>query len=65
MSDGELVSEQVYRIKLNDLEQLEDISVFEIEGKHIREFDRELYLQLVYFPAEMISCFDTVIRDLY
>ena len=39
--------------------------MFEVEGKHLKEFDKELYLQLVYFPAEMISCFDQVIRDLY
>jgi hypothetical protein len=34
MADGELVSEQIYRIKLNELDTFGGI--FEIEGKHIR-----------------------------
>ena len=39
--------------------------LFEVDGRHLREYDQELYLRLIYFPAEMISCFDFVLRDLY
>jgi DNA replication licensing factor MCM4 len=64
--EGEAVSEKVYRNQLNELELLEDESaVFAVDGRHIREFDRGLYLQFIYFPAEMISCFDEVIKHLY
>lgn len=36
-----------------------------MDARHIKEFDRELYLQFVYFPAEMISCFDDVLKALF
>jgi DNA replication licensing factor MCM4 len=62
--DGEVVSEKVYRGQLNDMEATEG-SCFEVDGRHIKEFDRELYLQFVYFPAEMISCFDDVLKALF
>lgn len=39
--------------------------IFEVEGRHIREFDRELYLQFVYYPAEMIAIADQVLKSLY
>lgn len=38
---------------------------FEVDGRHIKEFDKELYLQFNFFPAEMICCFDDVIKELY
>lgn len=60
-----MVSEQVYRAKLNELEYSEQTVVFEVEGRHIREFDRELYLQFVYYPAEMIAIADQVLKGLY
>lgn len=39
--------------------------IFEVDGRHIKEFDKELYLQFNFFPAEMVCCFDDVIRALY
>jgi DNA replication licensing factor MCM4 len=59
-----VVSEKVYRAQLNELEVMED-HCFAVDGRHIKEFDRELYLQFVFFPAEMISCFDDVLKALY
>lgn len=38
--DGEIVSEQLYRSKLNEMDNLDEMVIFEVEGKHIREFDR-------------------------
>lgn len=58
------MSERIYRIKLNDLPDDESV-IFEVEGKHLREFDRELYLQFIYYPAEMISIFDMVLKNLF
>lgn len=40
-------------------------NIFEVDGRHIKDFDKELYLQFIFFPAEMICCFDDVIKDLY
>jgi hypothetical protein len=34
--NGELISEQLYRSRLNDLDNLDDVTIFEVEGKHIR-----------------------------
>lgn len=31
----------------------------------LKEYDLDLYFQFIYFPAEMIMCFDEVIRGLY
>ena len=40
-------------------------NIFEVYGVHLKEYDRELYYQFIYFPAEMISCFDLVIKSLF
>jgi hypothetical protein len=39
--------------------------MFEINGKHLKEWDSSLYHQLTYFPAEIITIFDLVIKTLY
>jgi hypothetical protein len=39
--------------------------VFVVQGSHIKEFDRDLYHQFVYFPTEMIHIFDNIIKQLY
>ena len=39
--------------------------VFEVDGRHIYADNRELYMQFIYYPVEMISCFDQVLKDLY
>jgi DNA replicative helicase MCM subunit Mcm2 (Cdc46/Mcm family) len=62
--EGEVVSEKVYRAQLNELEVME-ATTFSVDGRHIKEFDRELYLQFIFFPAEMISCFDDLIKELF
>lgn len=58
------VTEKTYHNQLNEMESKEEC-IFEVNGKHIKEHDRELYYQFIYFPAEMISCFDAVIKTLY
>lgn len=40
-------------------------TVYEVQGTHLKEFDQEIYYQFIYFPAEMISCFDFVLKSLY
>jgi hypothetical protein len=37
----------------------------EVQALHLKEFDKEMYYQLIYFPAEMISQFDWAIKSLY
>lgn len=39
--------------------------VFEVKGTHLKEYNQEIYYQFIYFPAEMISCFDLVLKSLY
>ena len=40
-------------------------TIFEVQGTHLKDFDRELYYQFIYFPVEMISFFDFVLKNLY
>lgn len=58
------MTELIYRNQLNDLELLES-TIFEVNGTHLKEFDRELYYQFIYFPIEMISFFDHTLKRLY
>jgi DNA replicative helicase MCM subunit Mcm2 (Cdc46/Mcm family) len=57
--------EKVYQQKLSDLGLDIGGDIFEVQGTHLKEFDREVYYQFIYFPAEMISCFDFVLKNLY
>lgn len=53
---------------LEDLKTLanEDTqNILEVEAMHIKEFDKEMYYQFIYFPAEMISAFDYTIKAIY
>ncbi len=52
-----MISEKIYYTQLCGVD-LYEANVFIVQGKHIKEFDRELYHQFIYFPAEMISIFD-------
>ena len=36
-----------------------------ISGKHLFEFDKELYFYLIKYPSETISIFDDVINRIY
>ena len=36
-----------------------------IEGSHLKQFDIEMYYQFIYFPAEMISCFDLTLKEMF
>lgn len=58
------MGEKVYRRQLIELELMER-RIYEVSGRHLKEFDRELYLQFNFYPAEMICAFDDVIRALY
>lgn len=40
-------------------------SIFEVQGVHIKEYSPDLYYQFIYFPVEMISFFDYVLKNLY
>ena len=48
--DGTSVTEKIYRNQLYDL-QLTEGYIFEVQGRHLKEHDRELYYQFIYFPA--------------
>lgn len=53
---------------LNDLKNLaneEGSTVLEVEAMHIKQFDREMYFQFIYFPVEMISFFDHLAKQMY
>lgn len=65
MEGEDAVNELIYQQKFNDvgLDLIGDI--FEVKAVHLREFDQELYYQFIYFPAEMISCFDHVLKNMY
>ena len=39
--------------------------MFKVKASHVLEWDQELYYQLVYFPAEIISCVDLLLKDLF
>ena len=62
---NEMTTEKHYYNQLNDLDLNDEETIFEVSGLHLKEFDREMYYQFIYFPAEMISCFDFVIKTLY
>jgi DNA replication licensing factor MCM4 len=59
-----LEGQNIYRNQLIDMQDNEE-AVFQVDGRHILAADRELYLQFIYYPVEMISCFDQVLKDLY
>jgi DNA replication licensing factor MCM4 len=59
-----LASETIYRSQLIEIQNTE-ASLFEVDGRHLYEADRSLYMQFIYYPAEMISCFDHVLKDVY
>lgn len=50
--------------QLMDMDISEE-TVFKIKASHILEYEAELYYQLIYFPAEMICCFDELLRELF
>ena len=60
-SSGE---DKIYRSLLIQMQDTEDC-VFEVDGRHIYADNRELYMQFIYYPVEMISCFDQLLKDLY
>ena len=39
--------------------------ILNVSAVDIKEFDREMYYQFIYFPAEMISSFDQTIQSMY
>ena len=48
---GNSISEKVYNQKFGDLNFDIGGDIFEVEGVHLKEFDREIYYQFIYFPA--------------
>lgn len=38
---------------------------FEVDARHLYKFSDKIYCQLIYFPVEIITCFDFVIQELY
>jgi DNA replication licensing factor MCM4 len=64
--EDEIVMERIYSNQLNELAMdMVPSLLFEVNAAHLHEFDSQLYLMFVYFPAEMISCFDAVLRELF
>ena len=62
--DEVATSERIYRNRIIEMEDSEE-TVFEVDGRHLYEADRNIYMQFVYYPAEMISCFDHVLKNIY
>jgi DNA replication licensing factor MCM4 len=58
-------NEKYYYQKLSDYGLDIGSDVFSVKGTHLKEFNQEIYYQFIYFPAEMISCFDAVLKTLY
>ena len=56
--------EPYYKQKFNQIKQT---SIFNltISGKHLFEYDKELYFYLIKYPSETISIFDDVINRIY
>lgn len=50
---------------MKDLLWEEERTLFPINGSHIMEYDLEMYYQLIYFPAEMICCFDQCLKKVF
>lgn len=53
-----------YMKKLRQVRETDQFFV-SVNAEHIFEFDRLLYYQLIYYPAETILYFDRVIMDIY
>lgn len=65
---GQLKEISTKRIYFEDMKTLlfdEERVTFRINASHLMEYDREMYYQLIYFPAEMISCFDMALKNVF
>ena len=61
----EKVPKRIYMDELRSLLFEEEKSILNVVGSHIKQFDREMYYQFIYFPAEMISCFDLTLKNMF
>ena len=59
------VAKRIYFEDMKDLLWEEERTLFPINGSHIMEYDLEMYYQLIYFPAEMICCFDQCLKKVF
>lgn len=64
--DSESVSkgENLYIARLLEIKNCE-IFVLNVSGIHIHSFDKQLYVQLINYPTEMIPIMDTVASQIY
>jgi DNA replication licensing factor MCM4 len=53
-----------YMSKLKQVKET-DIYHVNIDAEHVQDFDRLFYLQLIYYPAEMILSFDELLTEIY
>ena len=58
------MSQNVYLDKLNTLHITEQMYL-DVDSDHIFQFDTKLYAQLIYFPSEVILCFDNAATRLF
>ena len=64
IQEEEISSRKIYRDQLEEIEHNEK-STITIDGYHLFECNSQLYVQLIHFPIEIITCFDDVLRDIY
>lgn len=54
----------LYLRKLDQVRETEQYFVT-VDATHVFEFDKNLYFQLIYYPAETIVYFDHILNDIY
>lgn len=54
----------VYVEKLTQMAKIEDYTLI-LDGQHLHQFDKLLYNQLIFFPAEVIQIFDKVTQTVF
>lgn len=63
---GHRMAHKKYLEEFKALGATTDLTTFlNVSAVHIKEFDRQMYFQFIYFPAEMISHFDQTIQNMY
>lgn len=55
----------VYVEKLTQMTKVEDEYILTLDGQHLHTFDKLLYNQLIFFPAEVIQIFDKVTQTVF
>ncbi|KAL4499205.1 hypothetical protein ABPG72_006791 [Tetrahymena utriculariae] len=64
MQDENAGEINIYVEKLNQMAALEQY-ILMFDGQHLLQFDKNLYYQLIFFPAEVIQIFDKVAQSIF